>query len=68
MIPEAWQNDENMDPDRKALYEYFSALMEPWDGPALISCEFLTCVISAKRKHSPFISFLAELSVFPSSY
>ncbi|EHA8586599.1 glutamate synthase 1 [Cocos nucifera] len=37
MIPEAWQNDQNMDPDRKALYEYFSALMEPWDGPALIS-------------------------------
>ncbi|XP_043718284.1 glutamate synthase 1 [NADH], chloroplastic [Telopea speciosissima] len=37
MIPEAWQNDKNMDPDRKALYEYFSALMEPWDGPALIS-------------------------------
>lgn len=39
MIPEAWQNDKNMDPDRKALYEYFSALMEPWDGPALISCK-----------------------------
>lgn len=38
MIPEAWQNDKNMDPDRKALYEYFSSLMEPWDGPALISC------------------------------
>ncbi|KAK8970096.1 hypothetical protein KSP40_PGU015015 [Platanthera guangdongensis] len=37
MIPEAWQNDHNMDTDRKALYEYFSALMEPWDGPALIS-------------------------------
>ncbi|RWR93280.1 Class II glutamine amidotransferase domain-containing protein [Cinnamomum micranthum f. kanehirae] len=37
MIPEAWQNDKNMDPDRKAFYEYFSALMEPWDGPALIS-------------------------------
>ncbi|KAL5999002.1 glutamate synthase [NADH] [Asimina triloba] len=37
MIPEAWQNDKNMDLDRKALYEYFSALMEPWDGPALIS-------------------------------
>jgi glutamate synthase domain-containing protein 1 len=42
MIPEAWQNDENMDPERKALYEYFSALMEPWDGPALISCKSLT--------------------------
>ncbi|KAL7254285.1 hypothetical protein ACSBR1_008647 [Camellia fascicularis] len=37
MIPEAWQNDKNMDPHRKAFYEYFSALMEPWDGPALIS-------------------------------
>ncbi|XP_024978754.1 glutamate synthase 1 [NADH], chloroplastic-like [Cynara cardunculus var. scolymus] len=37
MIPEAWQNDNNMDPCRKDLYEYFSALMEPWDGPALIS-------------------------------
>ncbi|KAM0039067.1 putative glutamate synthase (NADH) [Helianthus debilis subsp. tardiflorus] len=37
MIPEAWQNDKNMDPQRKALYEYCSALMEPWDGPALVS-------------------------------
>ncbi|PKU60569.1 Glutamate synthase 1 [NADH], chloroplastic [Dendrobium catenatum] len=37
MIPEAWQNDNNMDPERKALYAYFSALMEPWDGPALVS-------------------------------
>ncbi|GMH08905.1 hypothetical protein Nepgr_010745 [Nepenthes gracilis] len=37
MIPEAWQNDKNMDPQRKALYEYFSALIEPWDGPALIT-------------------------------
>ncbi|KAK4793540.1 hypothetical protein SAY86_023975 [Trapa natans] len=37
MIPEAWQNDKNMEPKRKDLYEYFSALMEPWDGPALIS-------------------------------
>ncbi|PIA49013.1 hypothetical protein AQUCO_01300099v1 [Aquilegia coerulea] len=37
MIPEAWQNDKNMDPERKAFYEYFSTLMEPWDGPALVS-------------------------------
>ncbi|CAL4909476.1 unnamed protein product [Urochloa decumbens] len=37
MIPEAWHNDINMDLERKALYEYFSALMEPWDGPALVS-------------------------------
>lgn len=40
MIPEAWQKDKNMDPQRKAFYEYYSALMEPWDGPALISCVF----------------------------
>ncbi|XP_024399147.1 glutamate synthase 1 [NADH], chloroplastic isoform X2 [Physcomitrium patens] len=37
MIPEAWQNDNNMDPERRALYEYFSCILEPWDGPALIS-------------------------------
>lgn len=41
MIPEAWQNDVNMEPDKKALYEFLSALMEPWDGPALISCKKL---------------------------
>jgi glutamate synthase (NADPH/NADH) large chain len=37
MIPEAWQNNPNMDPARRAFYEYHSALMEPWDGPANIS-------------------------------
>ncbi|KAJ7965362.1 Glutamate synthase 1 [NADH], chloroplastic [Quillaja saponaria] len=37
MIPEAWQNDKNIDQHRRAFYEYFSALLEPWDGPALIS-------------------------------
>eukprot|EP00899_Mesostigma_viride_P020127 jgi/Mesvir1/28115/Mv04695-RA.1 len=36
MIPEAWQNDEFMDPERKSFYEYFSNLMEPWDGPAFV--------------------------------
>lgn len=37
MIPEAWQNNPNMDPARRAFYEYHSALMEPWDGPANVS-------------------------------
>ncbi|GBG74307.1 hypothetical protein CBR_g18718 [Chara braunii] len=37
MIPEAWQNDQQMDSKKKALYQYHSALMEPWDGPALIA-------------------------------
>ncbi|KAK1421684.1 hypothetical protein QVD17_24217 [Tagetes erecta] len=36
MIPKAWQNDKNMNPQRKALYEYCSALMEPWDGHLLM--------------------------------
>lgn len=34
MIPPAWQNVENMDPELKAFYEYNSMHMEPWDGPA----------------------------------
>ena len=36
MIPEAWQSDTNMDQQKKNFYEYHSALMEPWDGPASI--------------------------------
>jgi len=34
MIPEAWENHESMDDDRRAFYEYYSCMMEPWDGPA----------------------------------
>ena len=37
MIPEAWQNHTEMDPARRAFYEYHSSLMEPWDGPANVS-------------------------------
>ena len=37
MIPEAWQNDDNMSTEKKAFYEYFSNVMEPWDGPASIA-------------------------------
>ena len=36
MIPEAWQSDKNMVKGKKDFYEYHSALMEPWDGPASI--------------------------------
>ena len=36
MIPEAWQSDTNMAQAKKDFYEYHSALMEPWDGPASI--------------------------------
>jgi glutamate synthase (NADPH/NADH) large chain len=36
MIPEAWERSESMDPARRAFYQYHSALMEPWDGPASV--------------------------------
>jgi len=36
MIPEAWQENPDMDEDRRAFYEYHASLMEPWDGPASI--------------------------------
>ncbi|MEK9672233.1 MAG: glutamate synthase large subunit [Rhodospirillaceae bacterium] len=37
MIPEAWKDNPLMDPKRRAFYEYYSALMEPWDGPAAMA-------------------------------
>jgi glutamate synthase (NADPH/NADH) large chain len=36
MVPEAWENQVEIDPDRRAFYEYHSMLMEPWDGPAAL--------------------------------
>jgi glutamate synthase (NADPH) large chain len=37
MIPEAWENDPQMDPQRRAFYRFHSCLMEPWDGPASVA-------------------------------
>lgn len=37
LIPEAWDGNEQMDPVKKAFYEYHASIMEPWDGPASIS-------------------------------
>ncbi len=37
MIPEAWESDELMDPERRAFFQYHSSLMEPWDGPAAVA-------------------------------
>ncbi|ROS01949.1 glutamate synthase (NADPH/NADH) large chain [Sinobacterium caligoides] len=34
LVPPAWQNDDNMDDNLKAFYEFNSMHMEPWDGPA----------------------------------
>ncbi len=37
LIPEAWQEHENMSEDKKGFYEYHAGLMEPWDGPAAVA-------------------------------
>ena len=37
LIPEAWDDNEHMDPVKKSFYEFHAAFMEPWDGPASIS-------------------------------
>lgn len=37
VVPEAWQNAVNMEPEKRAFYKYLSCLMEPWDGPALVA-------------------------------
>jgi glutamate synthase (NADPH/NADH) large chain len=36
MVPEAYENQVDIDPARRAFYEYHSMLMEPWDGPAAL--------------------------------
>ncbi|MDW6001717.1 glutamate synthase large subunit [Vibrio mangrovi] len=36
MIPEAWQENTQMDAKRRAFYQYHANVMEPWDGPASV--------------------------------
>jgi glutamate synthase (NADPH/NADH) large chain len=36
MVPEAWENQVDIDPRRRSFYEYHSMMMEPWDGPAAL--------------------------------
>jgi glutamate synthase (NADPH/NADH) large chain len=37
MIPEAWENNGEMDADRRDFYRFHSSVMEPWDGPASVT-------------------------------
>jgi glutamate synthase (NADPH/NADH) large chain len=37
MIPQPWENDEQISPERRAYYQFHASLMEPWDGPASIA-------------------------------
>ena len=48
LIPPAWQNIEDIDPDLKAFYQYHAMHMEPWDGPAgvvLTDGRYACCVL-----------------------
>ena len=37
MIPEAWENNDEMDPAQRAFYRFHASVMEPWDGPASVT-------------------------------
>lgn len=37
LIPQAWGTKYHMGKDVRAFFEYHSALMEPWDGPAAVA-------------------------------
>ena len=37
MIPEAWENNVDMDPARRSFWQFHASLMEPWDGPACVT-------------------------------
>ncbi len=37
LVPEAWQENEDMEDYKKDFYRYHAQIMEPWDGPASIS-------------------------------
>jgi glutamate synthase (NADPH/NADH) large chain len=37
MIPEAWENHDEMDAARRAFYRFHASIMEPWDGPACVA-------------------------------
>ena len=76
LVPAAWQNDNTMDPDLKAFYDYNSMHMEPWDGPAgvvLTDGRYAACsldrnglrparYIITKDRH---ITIASEVGVYP---
>lgn len=37
LVPEAWENQPDMTPEKRAFYEFHEHMMEPWDGPAALA-------------------------------
>ena len=50
LIPEAWNKDKLMDSKRRDFYDYFSTIIEPWDGPALIGHGCCCCQGETERQ------------------
>ena len=55
MIPEAWQDNDNLSDTKKAFYEYNSCVMEPWDRSEehtseLQSPDHLVCRLLLEKK------------------
>ena len=36
LVPPAWEQDDSLDDDLRAFYQYHSCLLAPWDGPAAL--------------------------------
>lgn len=36
LVPEAWQDNKQMDENKKAFFKFHASIMEPWDGPAAL--------------------------------
>lgn len=75
LVPPAWQNLENMDPDLKAFYEYNSMHMEPWDGPAgivLTEGRYAACMLDRNglrparwvQTRDGFITLASEIGTY----
>ncbi len=48
LIPPAWRDNDVMDPDLQAFYEYYALSSEPWDGPAgivMLDGRFAACTL-----------------------
>ena len=44
MVPEAWEKNPDMNPEKQAFYEFHDHLMEPWDGPASLTFTDGVCI------------------------
>lgn len=50
LIPQAWENVGDLDPELRAFHEYHAFLTEPWDGPAaIVACDGRTLIAGLDR-------------------